>query len=111
MAHAGHQTSVEKLAAALGQTPRGLRDALHEIGLPAPARILLWGRLLLAGARLGSDKRTVEEVAFSLGYSTATSLARAMKKHTGLTAGQVSENGGMELVQEAIVFQKIQDSY
>ena len=102
VAHASHETNVEKLAAALGHTPRGLRDALHEIGMPAPARILLWGRLLLAGARLGSDGRTVEEVAFSLGYSASTALARAMKQHTGLTPGQVSERGGMDVVRRAL---------
>lgn len=102
VAHASHDTSVDKLATALGHTPRELRDALSEAGLPAPAKILLWGRLLLAGARLGSDGRTVEEVAFSVGYATATSLARAMKVHTGLTPGQVSERGGIEAVRDAL---------
>jgi D-alanyl-D-alanine carboxypeptidase/D-alanyl-D-alanine-endopeptidase (penicillin-binding protein 4) len=100
--HAGPDTSVEKLASALGHTPRSLRQALVDAGLPAPTRVLLWGRLLLAGARLGRDGRTVEDVAFSLGYSTATSLARAMKKQTGLTPGEVSEEGGMERVRDAL---------
>jgi serine-type D-Ala-D-Ala carboxypeptidase/endopeptidase (penicillin-binding protein 4) len=100
--HAGADTSVEKLAAALGHTPRSLRQALEDAGLPAPTRVLLWGRLLLAGARLGRDRRTVEEVAFSLGYSTATSLARAMKRQTGLTPGEVSEEGGMERVRDVL---------
>jgi D-alanyl-D-alanine carboxypeptidase/D-alanyl-D-alanine-endopeptidase (penicillin-binding protein 4) len=100
--HAGPDTSVEKLAAALGHSPRSLHKALDEVGLPAPTRVLLWGRLLLAGARLGSDGRTVEEVAFSLGYATATSLARAMKSQTGLTPSEVSEAGGLERVREAL---------
>jgi D-alanyl-D-alanine carboxypeptidase/D-alanyl-D-alanine-endopeptidase (penicillin-binding protein 4) len=100
--HAGPDTSVDKLAAALGHTSRSLRQALEDAGLPAPTRVLLWGRLLLAGARLGRDGRTVEDVAFSLGYSTATSLARAMKKQTGLTPGEVSEEGGMERVRDAL---------
>jgi D-alanyl-D-alanine carboxypeptidase/D-alanyl-D-alanine-endopeptidase (penicillin-binding protein 4) len=100
--HAGADTNVEKLAAALGHTPRSLRQALEDAGLPAPTRVLLWGRLLLAGARLGRDGRTVEDVAFSLGYSAATSLARAMKSQTGLTPGEVSEEGGMERVRDAL---------
>ena len=100
--NAGTDTSVEKLAAALGHTPRSLRQALEDAGLPAPTRVLLWGRLLLAGARLSRDGRTVEDVAFSLGYSTATSLARAMKSQTGLTPGEVSEEGGMERVHDAL---------
>jgi D-alanyl-D-alanine carboxypeptidase/D-alanyl-D-alanine-endopeptidase (penicillin-binding protein 4) len=101
--HAGPDTSVEKLAAALGHTPRSLHRALDEVGLPAPTRVLLWGRLLLAGARLGRDGRTVEDVAFSLGYATATSLARAMKSQTGLTPSEVSEEGGMDRVRDALL--------
>lgn len=100
--NAGPDTSVEKLAAALGHTPRSLRQALEEAGFPGPTRVLLWGRLLLAAARLDRDGRTVEDVAFSLGYSTATSLSRAMKRQTGLTPREVSELGGMERVREAL---------
>jgi len=100
--HAGPDTSVERLAAALGHTPRTLRQALHVVGLPSPARVLLWGRLLIAGARLGIDHRKVEDVAFSLGYSTSTSLARAMKRHTGLTPAEVSRQGGMAAVCDSL---------
>ncbi len=100
--NAGADTNVEKLAAALGHTPRSLRQALEEAGFPGPTRVLLWGRLLLAGARLNRDGRTVEDVAFSLGYSTATSLARAMKRQTGLTPKEVSERGGMERVRDVL---------
>lgn len=100
--HAGPDTSVRRLASALGHTPRTLRDTLHEADLPAPGRILLHGRLLLAGARLGDDHRRVEDVAFSLGYSTATSFARAMKTHTGLTPAQLSRRGGMDVVLDAL---------
>lgn len=103
MEHAGPDTSVSRLAAALGHSPRSLRGALQSADLPGPGRILLWGRLLLAGARLGDDDRRVEDVAFSLGYSTATSFARAMKVHTGLTPAAVSRRGGMEVVLEALI--------
>lgn len=101
--HAGPETSVQRLASAMGHTPRTLRSALQSIGLPGPARILLWGRLLLAGARLGDDDRRVEDVAFSLGYSTTTSLARAMKLQTGLTPTEVSRKGGMKVVLDALL--------
>lgn len=100
--HAGPDTSVRRLAAAMGHSPRTLRTALQEADLPGPARILLWGRLLIAGARLGEDDRRVEDVAFSLGYATATSFQRAMKMHTGLTSAQVSRKGGMEVVLDAL---------
>lgn len=103
MEHAGNSTSVDRLAGALGHSARSLRDRLQDAGLPSPGRILLWGRLLVAGARLGYDGRRVEDVAFSLGYATSTSFARAMKLHTGLTPATVSRQGGMTAVLEALV--------
>ncbi|MEE2897661.1 MAG: D-alanyl-D-alanine carboxypeptidase/D-alanyl-D-alanine-endopeptidase [Gemmatimonadota bacterium] len=100
--HATSETSAEQFAAAMGRTPRGLVSALHRSGLPAPKTLQLWGRLLRAGEYLGRDHCTVEETAFLLGYSTASSLARAMKKNTGLTASEVAERGGLTCVHAAL---------
>jgi AraC-like DNA-binding protein len=101
--HATSDTSVGRMAEDLGETTRGLRRALSAADLPSPSRILLWGRLLLAGARLERDGRSVEDVAFSLRYATSSSLARAMKHHTGYTLKWVSEQGGMLLVLERLL--------
>ncbi len=103
VAHATDEPGVEQMAVGLGRTDRALRDALHDVALPPPYRLLLWGRLLLAGAKLHQDRSSPEEVAFSLGYDTTTSLARAMKRHTGYTLRQISEAGGMEQVLEALL--------
>ena len=100
---AGGEATVEDLAAALGHSMGSLRQSLRDAGLPTPQRILLWGRLLLAGARLGRDRRTVEDVALSLGYATASSLARAMKAQTGFTPSEVSACGGMDLVRDSLL--------
>lgn len=101
--HAGPDTTVERLAAGLGHNAASLRDTLQQANLPSPARILLWGRLLLASARLGDDGRRVEDVAFSLGYSTSTSFSRAMKLHSGRTPAEVSFRGAMSVVLEALI--------
>jgi len=102
MVHAGPTTSVDRLASGLGYTRRGLRHALQSAGLPAPSRVLLWGRLILAGARLAENERTVEDVAFSLGYATSFSLARAMKVHTDLTPAGIARNGNMTTVLDRL---------
>ncbi len=97
--HAGRCPTVAAYAAGLGHTPRSLGRLLRESGLPPANRLLLWGRLLLAGALLNSDERTVEEAAFQLGYSTATALARAMKREVGRTPTEVAHQGGLAFVQ------------
>jgi serine-type D-Ala-D-Ala carboxypeptidase/endopeptidase (penicillin-binding protein 4) len=100
--HAPDNPDVDTFASGLGLTTGGLTRLLRSEKLPPPSRLLLWGRLMLAGALLGRDGQTVEEAAFSLGYSTAAALARAMKKHTGLTPGEVGSTGGMSSVQNAL---------
>ncbi|MHB1191707.1 MAG: helix-turn-helix domain-containing protein [Longimicrobiales bacterium] len=100
--HAVDAPSVARLAAAVGQTPRGLANALRDAGLPSPARVLLWGRLLQAAALLGRDGATVEEAALRLGYSTAAALSRAMKRETGYTPGEVARAGGHPFVRACL---------
>jgi len=97
--HARECPSVSRFAAALGHTTRSLAKLLRDDGLPPPNRLLLWGRLLLAGAYLGRDGRTVEETAFLLGYSTATALSRAMKREIGKPPTEVGRRGGLSFVQ------------
>lgn len=97
--HAAEVPSAIRMAAAVGHTSRSLTTVLRAAGLPAPARVLLWGRLLYAGALLGRDARTVEDAALRLGYSTATAFARAMKRETGHTPRAVARGGGLAFVQ------------
>ncbi len=97
--HAVDAPSVARMAAAVGRTPRGLAAVLRDAGLPSPARLLLWGRLLQAGAFLGRDGSTVEATALRLGYSTAAALSRAMKRETGCTPREVARGGGLPFVR------------
>lgn len=96
--HAERTPGVEEFAAAQGRSTRELAQILRTNGLPSPGRLLVWGRLLRAGAYLGRDGRTVEDTALSLGYSTASALARAMKKETGNTPSDVARRGGLPFV-------------
>jgi D-alanyl-D-alanine carboxypeptidase/D-alanyl-D-alanine-endopeptidase (penicillin-binding protein 4) len=100
--HARGAPDVATFAAAMGRSRRTLRAALRADGLPAANRVLVWGRLLLAGAYLARDHRTVEETAYALGYSSANALGRAMKRETGHSPSEVASRGGMALVQSAI---------
>lgn len=103
VAHADEAPDVEALAGSVGLRPSTLRDLLKEPRLPSPNQLLLWGRLILAGARLEDPERTVESVAYSLGYATSAALSRAMKKHAGMMPSQVHEMGGMTVVLEGLI--------
>ncbi len=103
--HAAESPTAATFAAAMGQSSAALAQMLRSAGLPAPGRLLLWGRLLLAAACLTRDGHTVEEAAFHVGYSTATALSRAMKRETGHTPSEVQERGGLSFVQ-GVLFSK-----
>jgi D-alanyl-D-alanine carboxypeptidase/D-alanyl-D-alanine-endopeptidase (penicillin-binding protein 4) len=96
--HAQDDPSVARYAAANGLSPRGLATLLRASELPPPGRLLMWGRLLQAGAFLARDRRTVEATAHRLGYATAGALARAMKRETGRTPAEVARRGGLAYV-------------
>ena len=97
--HAVEGPPVARLAAALGHSQRSLAALLRAAGLPTPVRLLLWGRLLHAGALLSRDACTVEGAALRLGYGAASSFGRAMKRETGCTPREVAKKGGMAFVQ------------
>lgn len=89
--NAGGRYTPEHLAMDLGySSAAALRRALRSNRLPSPSRLLLWGRMLVAGARLSADEHALEKVSWALGYSAPSALARAMSRATGRTLGQVA---------------------
>ena len=93
---------VPALAEAMATQPRRLAERLDAWGLPHPGRLLIWGRLLLAGALLARDGRTVEEAAYGVGYASASGLTRAMKREADATPGAMADDGGMDEVHRRL---------
>jgi AraC-like DNA-binding protein len=93
VSHATSSPSVDRLARGMGKSLHGLRAELRKRALPPPAELVRWGRLLAAAARLHHDRRTVEETAFAVGYTSTPSLARATRGRVGLTPRQLGELG------------------
>jgi AraC-like DNA-binding protein len=78
----------------LGGRGRDLARALHlsertvlrwseRSALPPPRRLMAWMRILLAASLLDDPGRTVLSVAFACGYSSDSSLRRAMQDFLG----------------------------
>ncbi len=78
--------------------PRTLRDRLQRAGLPPPARIQGWCRLLHAMWRLEHSGRPVKAVASELGYPDGMSLRGHLKRHTGLRISQVPRHAAFDFL-------------
>lgn len=77
------------LAASLSMHERTLRKKCVAVGIPGPQWLLGWTKLLLSGILLRDPKRTVENIANSLQYSTPSAYRRALKSYVGCTAREL----------------------
>jgi AraC-like DNA-binding protein len=94
--------SVSAVAKMLGEHRKTVFNHCIEQGLPPPSELLVWCRLLLAAHLLASTTRTIESVALELEFPSDTSLRNMMKRHTGLTASEARDRGGMACVLDAL---------
>lgn len=103
MENAREAPRVAGLAAGLGLSLRLLNDRLRERGFPSAARILLWGRLLRAAGMMRGSGARMESVAWKLGYSSASALRRALRKHTGLAGAELASSQSVDFLLESLV--------
>lgn len=101
--HAERGPSPAALAAGLGHPIGRYRRELRRAAAPPPQRILMWARLIRAAHLLHAEPGPVERVAHRLGYQAPTSLARALRRETGLSPTEVRARGGVGAVLEALL--------
>jgi AraC-like DNA-binding protein len=101
--NARESPNVAGLAAGVGLSVRLLNDRLRERGLPSAAQLLLWGRLLRAAGMMGGSGVRMESVAWKLGYSSASALRRALRRHTGLAGGELASSQSVDFLLESLV--------
>jgi AraC-like DNA-binding protein len=78
--HAAAAPRVGDLARALAMPRRTLVHRMAAAGLPAPAELAMWARLLLAADRLAREARPVDDIALSLGFSGDNALRNACRR-------------------------------
>jgi len=78
------QCTVDDCAGGLGTSTRTLQKRLHRLGIRF-SDIVCTERIKLAQHALSWSDRSLDEIAFQLGYSEQTSFGRAFKRATGLT--------------------------
>jgi AraC-like DNA-binding protein len=77
------QIQVPELAAAHDMSVSTLERRFERWGLPTPGRLLLWLRVLYGLRWLLEPGRSVESVAYQLGYSSGAAFRRAIKATIG----------------------------
>jgi AraC-like DNA-binding protein len=94
-------TSVARLADAVGAHRKTLFNRCARADCVPPAELLAWCRLALVAYHLENTGCTIETIAIELGYPSDTALRNAMKRYTGLRAGEIRERGGVLRVVDA----------
>lgn len=83
----------EELACALFVTGRTLHRWCADAGLPAPRRLMLWMRVLLATELLDDPGRTISGVALACGYASDNALRTALAGTLGQSVTELRRNG------------------
>ena len=87
--------TVASVALALGTNRRTLVTRTTEAALPSPRLLIGWGRLLTAAGLLTRSDHTVEQVAYHLGFGSASELRNMCRRYTGLRPRDVRAGGGV----------------
>jgi AraC-like DNA-binding protein len=93
----------KELARALYLSPRTLLRWCDRAELPAPRRVLVWMRILLATELLDDPGRTVSSVALACGYASDNSLRRALQDFLDTTPTALRRAGAFATASRAFL--------
>ena len=103
VARAHERLSPEKLARLLGVKRRALTDRLGHAGLPAPQRLIAWGRLIVAARLLEDPDRKVDAIAMTLDFPSGSAFRNTCQRYLGATPQELRARGGADYVVGAFL--------
>lgn len=101
VARAYERLSPETLARLLGVRRRTLTERLAEAGMPAPQRLIAWGRLIMAARLLEDADRKVDAIASTLGFPSGSAFRNTCQRYLGCTPQEARSRGGAAYVIQA----------
>jgi AraC-like DNA-binding protein len=101
VARAYERLSPETLARLLGVRRRALTERLAEAGMPAPQRLIAWGRLIMAARLLEDPDRKVDGIALTLDFPSGSAFRNAFQRYLRATPHEVRSRGGAAYVIQA----------
>lgn len=93
----------ERLARILGLPRKALASRLAQAGFPPPARLIAWGRLIVAARLLEDEQRSVDSVAMSLDYPSGSAFRNIFRRYLHATPQHVRANGATRFVIDAFM--------
>jgi AraC-like DNA-binding protein len=66
---------------------------LTSAGLPPPARLLSWGRLLIAITLMTDHRWSTDHVATELGFSSSSAFRKSLRRHAGMRPSEARTAG------------------
>src|SRR5690606_10951362 len=90
------------IARALNVPLSSLREELRAARLFPPRLLLGWFRILLAARHLMDGLRSVEAIAFDLGYASPSHLRHAWRELLGTIPTDVKAQGGLRFAGEKL---------
>jgi AraC-like DNA-binding protein len=98
VARAHERLSPEKLARLLGVRRRALTERLARAGLPAPQRLIAWGRLIVAARLLEDPDRKADAIAMTLDFPSGSAFRNMCQRYLGATPQEIRARGGADYV-------------
>jgi AraC-like DNA-binding protein len=80
--------------------PNTLREHLRAAGLPPVNKLIVWVHLFQAAYRLRDTPRSVENVALSLGFASASALRNQLQRYASVTPRELRAGDGLEVLLE-----------
>jgi AraC-like DNA-binding protein len=94
VSRAHERLSAETLAHLLSIPRRSLSKRLADEGLPAPQRLITWGRLIVAGHMLEEPRRSADRVAVALGFPSGSAFRNTCQRYLHATPQEIRRRGG-----------------
>ena len=93
------------LARVLATSRRRLAQRLSNAGFPAPHRLLVWGRLIVAAHLLEDAERSADGVARLLEFPSGSAFRNTCQRYVHATPQQIRARGGAQYIIRALMRQ------
>jgi AraC-like DNA-binding protein len=88
----------DRLATILARPRRTVSQALADHGFPPPAKLVTWGRLIVAAQMLLDRQRSADAVARALAFPSGSAFRNTCQRYLGLRPNEIRTAGGPRAV-------------